>query len=133
MKTAVIFRSFFCTTKQYAQWLKESLDCDILVFKGMSGQKLMEYNTVIVCSAAYAGWMPLIGFLKKWWRILKNKKVIALAIGISPAGNISSGKFFKKMPKEIEKNVKIFKIPDKIACSQQEKKDSLRQVIRYIK
>jgi len=133
MKTAIIYRSFFWTTKQYAQWLKDALDCDLFVFKGMSSQKLTEYDTIVVCSGTYAGWMPLVGFIKKWWEILKEKRVIAVAIGISPIDEINFGSFFRQLPETIEKNIKIFKISDKITCSEKTKKEGLKQIIQYIK
>jgi len=133
MKIAIVYRSFFWTTKLYVRLLKESLVCDILTFKEVDSQKLRGYDTIIVCSGAYAGWMPLVGFLKKWWEVLKEKKVIALAIGISPIDDIHLGKFFEQIPEQIEKNVKIFKISDKISWTEKSKKESLQPIIQYMK
>lgn len=134
-KPAVVYQSFLGTTKQYAQWLQEEFGGDIFTFSQAKDERLLKYETVIVASGTYAGWMPLTGFLKRKWPLLKDKKVIVVAVGIAPAEEPYSKKAFEKIPDEIRQKVKIFKIPGrwgKLTPAGEVKKGNLKKIIKSV-
>ena len=81
MKIAILYRSFRGTTKQYAEWLHEEVESDIFKYNKINKQSLLSYDSVILCTPTYIGWIALKGYLQKHWDILKDKKVVLLVVG----------------------------------------------------
>ena len=134
MKTAIVYKSFLGTTRQYAGWLHESLESSLFKSSQVSAGKLREYDLVILCSATYMGWISLRGYLKKKWHILQGKKVILLVVGVAPIEDPQSIRAYEKIPEYISKNIQYFKVPGTIASSNAEnvKKENLQPVLDYI-
>jgi menaquinone-dependent protoporphyrinogen IX oxidase len=135
MKTAVIYRSILGTTRKYAQWLHESLESDLFRPHQISKNRLREYDLIILCSGTYAGWISLRGYLKRRWAALKGKKVILLVVGIAPIDDAQSITAYEKIPEDIRKEIKYFKVPGRIGSTNIEnvKKENLQPVLDYIK
>jgi len=136
MKTAIFYRSFLGNSRNYALWLGKYLKTDVLGFNDFNNETIKKYQMVVVISGTYAGWMPLTGFLQKHWEILKNKKVIVVSVGISPANVPYTKKTFQKIPPEILKKVKHFRIPGNmfgIKPLGDVEKENLKEVVKYLK
>jgi len=110
MKKLILYKSVLGSTKQYAEWLKESIGADLFKFDQINDNDLSSYDQVVVMSGTYAGSMPLTGFLVKKWDILKNKDVYAIGIGCSPEGTDISKVAYEKIPSEIREAIEYFKI-----------------------
>ncbi|MCL1981945.1 MAG: flavodoxin domain-containing protein [Clostridiales bacterium] len=54
-KVAVIFKSVYGTTKQYAQWIAEELDASLFEASSVKPDCLMDYDVVIYGGGLYAG------------------------------------------------------------------------------
>ncbi len=135
MKTVIIYKTFLGTVKQYAKWLQTEIQSDLFKMNEIKGEKLDNYDLFIIMSGTYVGMMPLIRYLKGNWSILKDKKVIAVAIGAAPPDDPWSIRSYKKIPENIRNKIKYFKLPGKIGKTEVEKvrKENLDQVIEYIK
>lgn len=137
MKIAIVYRSFLGATKQYAEWLKGELNADIFKFKAVDKAKLALYDLIIVSSGTYAGWMPLTSFLKHYWDVLKNKKTVVVAVGAAPAEDIWSKRSYEKIPADIRRQIKYFKLPGKVGkaapAGMEMSQDKLKPVVEYIK
>lgn len=135
MEILVIYRSFLGTTKHYATWLKEELDADVIEFRKVNERILTDYDVIIVTSGTYAGKMPLVGFLKKYWPLLKSKKVIVMAVGIAPAEDKQSKMSYELIPQEIRSKIRYFKVPGSlfgIKPAGEPSKDKLAPVVSYV-
>ena len=136
MKTVILYRSFWGTTKQYAEWLHEEIESDIFKHNKINKQSLLSYDLVILCTATYIGWISLKGYLKKKWDILKNKKVVLLVVGSVLADDESSIRSYEKIPEQIRGNIKYFKLTGKSFGSQDAdkvKKENLAPIIEYLR
>jgi len=135
MKTAILYRSFFGTTKQYAEWLHEEIDSDIFKYNKIKKEALLSYDFIILCTATYAGLISLKGYLKKKWDILKDKKVVLLVVGSAPADDEWSIRSYNKIPEQIRKSIKYFKIPGKMGSQDagKIKKENLTPILDYLK
>jgi hypothetical protein len=135
MNTAIIYRSFFGTTKRYAEWLHEEIEADIYKHSQIDELSLSKYNLVILCAGTYAGWISLGGYLKKHWRALQDGKVILIVIGVAPVDAPWSIRSYEKIPDIIREGIKYFKLPCKIGFRDVNKvvKENLAPVIEYIK
>jgi len=134
MKTAIVYKSFLGTTRKYAEWLHESLESSLFKSSQVSGNKLREYELIILCSATYMGQILIRGYLKKIWEALKGKKVILLIVGIVPVEDADSVTAYETIPEHIRQGIQYFKVPGKIFSSNAEnvKKENLQPVLDYI-
>ncbi len=82
--TIIIYSSKYGATKKYACWLSEELNCDLLETKKATIDKVEKYNIIIFGGGIYASGILGISFLKKYYERLKNKKIVAFAVGASP-------------------------------------------------
>jgi hypothetical protein len=55
--------------------------------------------------------MPLVGFLKRHWSVLRSKRTVAIAAGSVPLEQPSSQKAYEAIPEEIRQQIAFFKLP----------------------
>ena len=113
MKTIVVYKSFTGATKQYARWLAESLGIEAKKFSAARAD-MDAAETVVAMSGTYCSWMPLVSFLKKNWEMIKDKKVVVIAVGIVPPADKGSEDAFNRIPAGIRAKIKFFKVPGKM-------------------
>ena len=135
MNTAIIYRSFFGTTKRYAERLHKEIEADIYKHNQIDELSLLKYDLVILCAGTYAGWISLGGYLKKHWKVLQDGRVILIVIGAAPVDAPWSIRSYGKIPEPIRRGIKYFKLPSTIGSREADKvrKENLAPVIEYIK
>lgn len=107
MKTIVVYRSKYGYTKNYAEWLAESLGCDIK--ENASLADIADYDVVIFGGGIYAGRINGIKFITKNYGKLAGKKLVLFAVG-SGAGRADELEAFweKALDKTVRENVPHF-------------------------
>jgi len=135
MNKLIIYRSFFGTTKRYAELLREEIESDIAKYNQIDEQSLVKYDLVILCAGTYAGWISLGGYLKEHWNVLKNRKVVLIVIGSAPVDAQWSIRSYEKIPEYIRQGIKYFKLPSQVDTREVDKarKEYLAPIIEYIK
>jgi menaquinone-dependent protoporphyrinogen IX oxidase len=113
MSAEIYYNSKLGSTKKYAKWLCEKTSCKAKVYQDYSKENVDKVDTIIVMSGTYAMQMPLVKFLKRHWKDIKNKKVVVVAVGMAPANDPYSQKSYELIPAEIRKEIKYFKLPGK--------------------
>ena len=77
----VIYESTTGFTKQYANWIAEELECEALELRGVSAQKLSEYETVIFGGWFHAGGVKGLKKAKELFGESTAEKLIVFATG----------------------------------------------------
>lgn len=85
-KIAIIYKSKHGTTKQYAQWISEETGADIFDVDNCKVEELMDYDTIVFGGYIRAGGLQGIDFLQKNYGKLKQKTILAYAVGINVDG-----------------------------------------------
>jgi len=134
MKTAIVYKSFLGTTKQYAGWLHESLESSLFKSSQVSAGKLRQYDLVILCSATYMGSIIIRGYLSRIWEVLQGTKVVLLVVGMLPQEDAQSVTAYERIPEHIRQNVQYFKLPGKVfsAGADKVKRENLQPVLDYV-
>lgn len=83
-KIVILYKSKYGATKQYAQWLKEKLNCDVLENKHITLAQVKPYDTIILGGGIYAGGIAGRSFFEKHYEDLKEKQLVLFAVGASP-------------------------------------------------
>ena len=121
MKSIVVYKSKYGSTKAYAEWIAEELKCDIKEAKEVKAQDLCEYDNIIYGGGLYAEIINGVALITKNADLLKSKKIAIFTTGITPLDcreyydNEVMEKNFKK---GIPENIKIFNYLGKMILSE---------------
>lgn len=102
MKTIVVYKSKYGYTKKYAQWLAESLGCDIK--ENASLADIMVYDTIIYGGGIYAGRINGAKLITKNLEKLSGKKLALFAVGSNVGRPEELEAFWKQA---LEENVRL--------------------------
>ena len=98
--TIVLYGSKYGSTKQYAEWIAEELNADLLDVNDAKIQNTEQYDTIIFGGAVYAGGIKGINFIVKNYDQLKNDKLIIFTCGIAdPSVDINRENLIKNVKK----------------------------------
>ena len=110
-KTIVVYKTKYGSTKSYAQWIAEDLDCNFVDAKDITIDELLQYDTIIYGGGLYAEIINGVSLITKNIEKLKDKKIIVYTTGITPLdvrayydGEVLEKNFKNGVPE----NVKIF-------------------------
>ena len=117
MKSIVLYRSKYGSTKNYAQWIADELSCQAIDAKGFDVELLKDYDTIIYGGGLYAEIIGGVSLITKNIDKLSGKKLVVFTTGLTPTNlreyydGIVLEKNFKGDTKD---KVKIFNFPGKM-------------------
>lgn len=83
MKSLILYRTIYGSTKQYAKWIQEELSSQLDCIDNITKYNIDDYNPIIVGEAVYAGQLKtpkhLIPIIEKY----PNKTFIFFIVGIA--------------------------------------------------
>lgn len=82
-RTVVIYKSKHGSTKQYAQWIGEELQCPVIDVKDFSKKDFVNYDNIIYGGCVQAGGIQGFEIIKKNMRLLQGKKIVTFAVGLN--------------------------------------------------
>ncbi|MBE7026650.1 MAG: flavodoxin [Ruminococcaceae bacterium] len=121
MKTIVIYKSKYGSTKSYAEWIAQELSCEAVDASKIKATDLCKYDTIIYGGGLYAEVIAGVSLITKNMDKLTDKKIIVYTTGITP---IDCREYYDKLVVEknfkngIFPNVKIFNYPGKMVVSE---------------
>lgn len=121
MKAIVIYKSKYGSTKAYAEWIAEELDCKAVDAKQVKIDDLAEYDTIIYGGGLYAEVIAGVTIITKNMEKLADKKLIIYTTGITP---LDCRDYYDKMVMEknfkgdIASKVKVFNFLGKMVMSE---------------
>ena len=74
MKSIVIYKSKYGSTKQYALWIAEELGCEAVDAKQVKADDLLEYDNIVYGGGLYAEVINGVTIITKNIENLKDKK-----------------------------------------------------------
>ena len=83
--TAVVYKSMYGATKQYAEHISKQLHADIHNADNVLEKQLKLYDTIIWGGGIYAGRINGISKLEKLLKSFADKKIIVFTVGSTPA------------------------------------------------
>ena len=84
MKTLVIYKTKYGSTKTYAGWIGEALSCDVVDAKDVKVSDMEKYDTIIYGGGLYAEVINGVTLITKNMSRLAGKKIIVFTTGITP-------------------------------------------------
>lgn len=80
----VIYRSKYGSAKKYASWIAAETGFDCLATAKAMPEALAPYRTVVLCGGIYASGIAGLTFLRKNFRLLRDKRLAVFCVGASP-------------------------------------------------
>ncbi len=107
---AVIFKTKYGHTKQYAEWISEELKCDLFEQSEISAEKMLEYDTIIYGGGLYASGILGIELITKNFSSLNNKNIVVFTVGLADPDIKSQFEpiINKNFTDEMQKYINIF-------------------------
>ena len=84
-RTVVIYKSKHGSTKQYAEWIGEELECPVIDVKDFNKKDFVNYDNIIYGGHVQAGGIQGFDLIKKAmrWGRLDGKKIVTFAVGLN--------------------------------------------------
>ncbi len=113
MKILIVYQSKQGFTKQYAEWIRDSLDCDILENKLIRTGMIAGYDMVICGSGIYAGNIEGFDVVKMCSEKTDATHIIGFVVGLANPEILETHEVVEKavnkvLGTEISKKVKYF-------------------------
>lgn len=134
MKYLIIYRSWLGSSKKYAEWLGEELKTEAKKHNQVGVKEIEGADKVILVGGTYAGWLTLSGFIKKYEKLLNQKKTYFVNVGMAPEDDPQTKTSWEKLPEKFREEAKIYKIVGRFPGDKEDavKKDNLRKIIKDI-
>jgi len=131
MKTVILYKTKKGSTEEYAKILGKEFSFNVFEFDKF--KDFNKYEKFIIMSGVYAGKIPLVSFLKKNWRKIKNKKITAIVVGMVDKEHIWSKINYFFIPFWIKNKIKYFKIMGRNPESKEKvDKKNLNTIMKYL-
>ena len=101
MSTIVVYKSKYGSTKTYAEWIAEELNCEAVDAKNIKIEDLEKYDTIIYGGGLYAEVIAGATLINRNLDKLEGKKIAVYSTGITP---LKYHEYYDKLV--IEKNFK---------------------------
>ena len=121
MNAIVIYKTKYGSTKTYAEWIANELDCKVADAKEIKIDDLQSYDTIIYGGGLYAEVISGVSLITKNIDKLIGKKLIVFATGITP---MDCREYYDKMvweknfKPEVQDKIKMFYYPGKMIMSE---------------
>lgn len=121
MKTIVVYKSRYGSTKTYAEWIAEELGCEAVDAKNAKIDTLEQYDTIIYGGGLYAEIIAGVILITKNMEKLAGKKIIVYTTGITP---IDCRDYYDKLVMDknfspgIRDQIKVYNFPGKMILSE---------------
>ena len=105
MKIAVVYRSKYGTTKQYAEWIADALEARLFDSRMEKATQLIDFDMVIYGGGLYAGGISGINL------VTKNpcKKLVIFTVGLATPENTDYSEILEKnLSTEMRQSTKVF-------------------------
>ena len=108
--TIVIYQSKYGSTKQYAEWIAEALNCRSCEATKTSIEELLQYETIIFGGGLYASGINGVSLITKNFEKLRVKKLIVFTVGLASTEDTSIFEpiINKNFKKEMQPSVQFF-------------------------
>ncbi len=109
-KIAVVYSTKFGHTKQYADWLKEDVDADVMSLDGFNITKMVAYKLVIFACGVYGDKLPIMDYIKKNLSSIPAQKIMIMAVSwyTNDSEEASQRLIDENFPEQLKKVVPLY-------------------------
>lgn len=131
---AVVYSSKYGHTKQYADWLKEDVDADVIEIAKFNITQMMAYKLVIFACGVYADKMAIMDFIKKNVTAIPAQKTMIMAVGwyTNDSAEAKEKLIAENYPEQFKGSVPLYIVNSGINKKQISKVDSMKLIAAQV-
>jgi menaquinone-dependent protoporphyrinogen IX oxidase len=115
IKVLIAYQSKYGSTKQYAEWIHQDTEGDLVNIENGDKPDLARYDIMVLGSPVRVGNIVIAPFLKDHWSVMKGKEVILFTTSATPPHHPKIQSIYEKsLPEEIRKEIKYFPLHGRI-------------------
>lgn len=116
MNAIVIYKSKYGSTRDYAKWIADELECEAVESKLVNADNLEKYDTIIYGGGLYASVINGVSLITKNFEKIKSKNIIVFTTALAP---LSCTDYYhsvtnKNFNSEQQEHIKIFNLLGKM-------------------
>ena len=116
IKVLIAYQSKYGSTKQYAEWIQQDTEGDLVNIENGDKPDLAKYDIIIIGGYVRTGSIVIAPFIKDHWSVMKGKKVILFTTSGTPPRHPKIQSIYEKsLPEEIRKEIKYFPLHGRIS------------------
>ena len=116
IKILIAYQSKYGSTKQYAEWIHNEINGDLVNIENGDKPDLARYDIIIIGGSVRVGNIVIAPFIKDNWSVLEGKKVILFTTSGTPPQHPKIRSIYEKsLPAEIRKEIKYFPLHGRIS------------------
>lgn len=116
IKILIAYQSKYGSTKQYAEWIHQEINGDLVNIENGDKPDLARYDIIIIGGSVRVGNIVIAPFIKDHWSVLEGKKVILFTTSGTPPQHPKIQSIYEKsLPEEIRKEIKYFPLHGRIS------------------
>ena len=116
IKILIAYQSKYGSTKQYAEWIHQRTEGDLVNIENEDKPDLARYDIMIMGGYVRAGNIVIAPFIKDHWSVMKGKEVILFTTSGTPPQHPKIQSIYEKsLPEEIRKEIKYFPLHGRIS------------------
>lgn len=129
-KIAIVFSSKYGHTKQYADWLKEDVDADVIDISKFNITQMLAYKLVIFACGIYGDKLSIMDFVKKNVTAIPTQKTMVMAVGwyTNDSKEAAEKLMNDNYPPEFKDKVPMYVVNSGLDKKQVSKMDSVKLV-----
>lgn len=104
----VFYQSKYGATRQYAEWLKDMISCDVKEINEGLPRNIKDYKNIVIAGGIYNGEITGREFLKRNIEAVKGHRVAVLAVGAEEFYKGLTEALWLYQFKEFETEVEVF-------------------------
>ncbi len=119
-KTAVIYKSNYGSTTQYAEAIAKALSGDLIPRNQAANVDLSQYDTIIYGGGLYAGGIIGVEIIAEKFETIKDKSLIVFTVGVADPSDVSKyrGIINKAFTEKMQQKIKFFHLRGDIDYTQ---------------
>ena len=116
IKVLIAYQSKYGSTKQYAEWIQQDTEGDLVNIENDDKPDLARYDIMIIGGSVRTGNIVIAPFIKEHWSAIKDKKIILFTTSGTPPQHPKIQSIYEKsLPEEIRKEIKYFPLHGRIS------------------
>jgi menaquinone-dependent protoporphyrinogen IX oxidase len=117
-KILIAYQSKYGSTKQYAEWIHEESNGDLVNIENGDRLDLAGYDIIIIGGSVRVGKIVIAPFIEDHWSVMRGKKVILFTTSGTPPQHPKIRSIYEKsLPEEIRRAIKYFPLHGRLSSA----------------
>jgi menaquinone-dependent protoporphyrinogen IX oxidase len=108
-RVLIVYKSKYGSTKQYAQWIQQSIPSDLVDADSVDKPEFAKYDVIVFGGSIRISRIVIAPLIIEFWDAVKGKKVVLFSTSGTPPDHPNIRNIYERsLPEELRKDIKYF-------------------------